>query len=423
MKIVVLGAGVIGVTTAYILAKKGHDVTLIDRNENVAAECSFANGGQLSYSHVEPWAHPSVLPKIPKWLIDRNSPLVFRPTLDVKTWAFAFAFLRNCTQIKSDATTKIMMPLALYSRSVLQEIITETNIDFSYQNNGIIHIFSDQKSLEQNMVQANLQQELGCHFELLKDKDACIAKEPALAYCPSDIKSGIYFPLDASGDANKFTSELLKICQRLGVKTYLNHNIEKLNIHKNTIKSVICDKGEFSGDKFILSLGAYSGQLLKSCGINLPIYPLKGYSLSIDIKDDKFTPKFSLTDQKYKIVCSNFGKIIRVAGTAEFGGFNHNIDEKRIASLKLMTKKLLSTNIGDIDNAKPWACLRPSTPDGAPLLGSIKKFDNLLLNTGHGTLGWTLAAGSAYAIASYIDGKELPFNFADFSVSRYNNNI
>jgi D-amino-acid dehydrogenase len=404
MKILVLGSGIIGVTTAYQLAKSGHEVSVIERNSQSAAECSFANGGQLSYAHVEPWASPALLPKIPKWLVQKNSPLVFNPSADMRMWAWAMKFLACCNSSQAEVSTRKMMLLSLYSKQVFAEIESETGIQYSKISKGTLHTFKDEKLLNANIRQAKFQKELGCDYEVLTSRAACEEKEPALKYSPTNIIGGLYFPCDETGDVREFAVNLAKISADKGVKFHYGTSVVEILTNGDKITGVKTDKGLFTADKYVVCMGAASPLLFNKIGVKMPIYPMKGYSISIDIKNSDKAPTLGITDQSNKIVFSRLGNIMRVAGTAEFAGYNDSIKKSRIDTLKRMTKESFP-DAGDIDHANEWACLRPSTPDGCPLIGGTK-YGNLFLNTGHGTLGWTLSCGSAKLIAHVIDGKK-----------------
>jgi len=417
MKTVVLGAGITGVITAYYLHRSGHDVTVIDRCDKSAAECSFANGGQLSYSHIEPWASPSSLRKIPTWLFKKNSPLVFRPQADINMWIWSLRFLSCCRRSKVEESSRNMMRLSLYSKKCMEQIDSDLKLEYHQANKGIIHTFANRKNLEANLRQAEFQKELGCDFRLLENRKECEEIEPALKYSPTQIVGGIFFPMDASGSANIFAVKMSEYLQNNGVKFEYNTNIEGFTKKNGEIISVKTDKGEFSADSYVVSMGAYSKALLKKISINVPIYPLKGYSVSIKVKDERKAPIGSITNQSDKIVFSRLGDIIRVAGTAEIAGYDNKIRKSRIKTIKKMVKKYLP-ECGDIDSAEPWACLRPSTPDGSPIIGKTK-YNNVYLNTGHGTLGWTLAAGSALAICDIINNNEPEISLAGLNLERF----
>lgn len=417
MKIIILGSGIIGITTAYNLAANGHEVEVIDRMPEPAMGCSFANGGQLSYSHAEPWASPAILAQIPKWLMDKNSPLKIVLQKDPDMWKWFWQFLLSCRTRKTKYNSQNIMRLSLYSKRCLARLEQETDITYSQSKNGILHHFQDEKLMQLNIAQAKFQKALGCDFEILEGRKACTEKEPALRYCPQEIIGGIYFPLDQSGDANEFARNLSAICKEKGVNFHYNTKIKKLAKYGAHIQHVETDKGIFTADAYVVALGSSSPAFLGQIGINIPVYPMKGYSLSIPITNPDAAPEMGITDQRNRIVFSRFGNILRVAGTAEFSGHNDNIEQKRIATLRKMAKQNFPA-CGDIDSAKPWAGLRPATPDGSPVIGR-SPFDNLFLNTGHGTLGWTLSCGSAKIISDMIDGKKPEITLGGLTIDRF----
>ncbi len=417
MKVIVLGAGIIGVTTAYYLNKLGYEVTVIERKNVSAAECSFANGGQLSYSHAEPWASPAALRKIPKWLISAHSPLVFRPSADINMWKWALSFLGRCTDKKKEEATEDTLRLALYSRECFADIMKDTGIEFSYLNHGTVHTFRHEEALAANIAQAEFQKQLGCDYEILHTRADCEKKEPALKYSPTKIIGGIFFPLDATGDVNQFSINLTDYLINKGVKFVYGQTVKEIIKDGDRITGIVTDKSRYDADNFVMSLGASSPVLLRKIGINVPIYPMKGYSLSIAIKDMEKTPLAGITDQYNKIVYSRLGNILRVAGTAEFAGYDDSVNKERLATLKKMVYELFP-HAGDVENAKEWSCLRPSTPEGTPILGKTG-YNNFYLNTGHGTLGWTLSAGSANIVADIISSKEPEIDLKGLTMEKY----
>lgn len=419
MKIVVLGAGIAGETTAFFLAERGHEVTVIDRQSEAAAECSFANGGQLSYSHAEPWATPSLLKKIPKWLLSKDSPLIFHPKPDIHLAKWLSAFMGNCRQSKVDETTRNVLRLALYSREKIKRVTERTKLDFCYMQTGTLHYFNNEQSLENNIKHAAFLNELGCPSEVL-NRAECLEKEPALKNSPAPLAGGVFYPLDESGDVHEFTLRLAEASQKVASNIdYRYHTtVEKIHVEQGNITSIQTDKGEFKADAFVLAFGAYSSFFLRSLKLPAPIYPMKGYSLSIPLKGGEAAPSMSLTDQGNKIVYTRLCDKVRVAGTAEFAGYNHDIRPSRIATLKRMVLKSFPQLEANILEATEWACLRPSTPDGAPLLGKTP-IENLYLNTGHGTLGWTLGVGSARIVADQIEGKTPEIDLTGLTMERY----
>lgn len=415
MKILILGSGVLGVTTAYELGKRGFDVTVIDRGNACASETSFANGGQLSYSHAEPWASPYLLPKLPRWLIRSDSPLVFHPRADKEMIRWGLSFLRNCTTFRAEINTINILRLGLYSKECMATIRRDEGIDFNYSDRGILHIYSSQDEFDHSKRQLEFQAKFGGDERILS-RDEVLKLEPALAHSPRPIIGGVHAHHDESGDVHSFSIQLAARAQeRFGVK--FRHNISVTGLVKegNKIVAVNTDNGEIQADVFVMALGSYSPIYLSKIGINVPIYPMKGYSITVDANE--FCPNISLTDGKYKIVYSRLGNRLRVAGTAEFAGYDTSINEKRIAPIVRAAKDLLPMAGWDHEIGK-WACLRPSTPDGPPVIGRTPCY-NLFLNTGHGTLGWTQAAGSARLLADIMERKTPEILLHGLTLERY----
>lgn len=406
MQITILGAGVLGVTTAYMLEQRGYSVTVIDRRPTSAMETSFANGGQLSYSHAEPWANPSVLPKIAKWAFQENSPLVLSwKSFNPEMIAWGMRFLGECLPMNVRKNTLDTLKLALYSRQVMAEIRTQTSIEFDFLQNGILHFFTDEKLFAGAVAQAKFQAKYGCEYTILSPRE-CLEKEPSLARLEKELIGGIFHAQDESGDIHRFTQGLA--AQLRNTKFIYNTEVQSLVKENDKIIAVQTNDGVMSADAFVVALGSYSPKILNPLGIKTHIYPMKGYSVSVPI-NGKRAPHVSVTDQGSKIVYSRLGNILRAAGTAEFAGHDDSITEKRIAHMKAEMQRVFG-DCGDFDQATDWACLRPQTPAGTPTLGKTP-YKNLFLNTGHGTLGWTLAAGSAKVVADIIDGKTPAVSF------------
>lgn len=402
MHILIAGAGVIGVTTAYELYKKGHEVSIIDRNFEVASEASFANGGQLSFSHAEPWANMNLLKSLPSLLLQKNSPILFSKFFDKDLYKWCLGFINQCRAAKSKQNNIKMLEMALYSRQVLQELDEELNIEYARNDDGIIHFYNNNRKFDQALKNAEFQKQYGCDYKPLASRKEIEDIEPAFTNSASKIVGGLYFPIDGAGHVNKFVTSLAKYLQSTGkVNFILNSNIKQFNTSKNKISSIATNEGELKADKYIVCLGADSPLITKKLGIKLPIYPMKGYSISVDIKNPDNAPLKGVTDQCNKIVYSRLGNILRVAGTAEFAGYNKNIRKQRIELLKKIAKNLFP-DAGDYENTSDWACLRPQTPSGMPIIAKSDKFDNLLFNTGHGTLGWTNSFASAKMVSELI---------------------
>ncbi len=414
MKICILGAGVLGVTSAYELAKRGHEVTVIERQSEPARECSFANGGQLSYSHAEPWANPHVFPKLFKWAFQDDAPLVLRPTADPHMLRWGMLFLLNCLPAKARANCETMLRLGLYSKQKMAELRADTKVEFSFLGNGTLHVFDDQKSFDGAKRHAEFQSKLGCD-EVAMTPAQCFEKEPTLANTTKKLVGGMYAPIDESGDIHFFTVNLAKHCaEKYGVKFLYNQKIVRLHKTDNRITHVEVEgqtKDYMSGfDAYVMAMGSHSAPQLRKVGLYVPIYPMKGYSISFNASEH--CPKVSITDDAAKQVYTLLGKRMRVAGTAEFAGYNEDVRKVRIDPLKRGMAQLFPK--APLEELTEWACLRPSTPDGPPVIGKTP-IGNLFMNTGHGTLGWTQGAGSSRLLADVIDGKptEIPLSGLD----------
>ncbi len=421
MKILVLGSGVIGVTTAYILATRGYTVEVIDRAPTSAAEGSNANGGQLSYSHAEPWANPAIFGKICRWLFRQNAPLILHPRADIHMIKWGLKFLANCTQNSANINTVTMLRLGLYSKKKLEQLISATAIDFEHSHEGILHLFFNYKTFEQAKKQLQFQETLGCKQQLLT-ADECLQKEPTLEYSRCDIIGGIYAHMDESGDARIFTQKLAKICKNdFAVKFHYGTNILRLNKQSDKITSITTNCGELHADNYIVAMGAHSYNPLHEVGIKIPIYPIKGYSVTTAA--NMYAPRTSITDQENKLVYSRLGDNLRIAGKVEFAGYNDNINKKHIqhiikSSSALFPKLFTDDLVDNSNNMECWACLRPCTPDGPPVIGTTP-IKNLYINTGHGALGWTQAAGSAFLLADIIEGKPTEISLDGITMDRY----
>jgi D-amino-acid dehydrogenase len=403
MRIIVLGAGVIGVTTAYFLAKEGHEVVVIERKPKSAMETSFANGGQLSYSHAEPWSHPSVWTKLPFWLIQKDSPFSLSDPFSPSMWCWSLEFMANCFPGKNREHTAHVLRLALYSKQCFREILKETEVSFNYQKKGILHIFRHHEPLRAAIQEAEYKKKLGCDYEVLTTEE-CVAKEPAFAgKSAQGIKGALFFPGDKTGDIHDFTEQLAGIDSGAGVTFHYNTDIIKFEKKGDKITALHTSKGIMTADAYVVALGSYSPLLLTTVGIRVPIYPLKGYSISIPTQGYTGAPTIGITDQSKKIVYSRLGDMLRVAGTAELAGYNTDIRHDRIDSMVHATKELFP-ECGDFSQLTSWACLRSSTPDGMPILGETK-IRNLYLNTGQGSLGWTLSCGSSKVVTDIICGR------------------
>jgi len=415
MKIIVLGSGLLGVTAAYELGRRGHEVTVIDRQAESGAETSYANGGQLSYSHAEPWANPSVLPKILPWMFRADAPLVLKPRADWQMIKWGLKFLRNCTVTRANAACVNTLRLGLYSKLQMEIIREETGIAFDFSDKGILHIYSGDEDFDTARRHNELQAKFGGEERVLTAEE-CFALEPALMSTSRSIVGGIHAFKDESGDAYTFCNELAKVAaERHGVKFQYGVGIERLLAENSKVVAVKTDQGDVTADAYVMAMGSYSPIYLRTIGISLPIYPMKGYSITLEA--NQACPDISITDGTHKIVYSRLGSRLRVAGTAEFAGYNTDIRQHRIAPI-VKAASVLFPGADWNQEIKTWACLRPSTPDGPPIIG-YTPYSNLFLNTGHGTLGWTQAAGSCAILADSIEGITPEIMLHGLTMERY----
>ena len=414
MRVLILGAGVVGVTAAWYLAQDGHEVTVVDRHPGPALETSFANGGQISASYAEPWANPDAPLKIIKWLGQEDAPLLFRLRLDPRQWRWGLQFLIECLPSRTRRNTIQCLNLALYSRDCLQELRAQTGIEYDHLERGILSFYTDPAEFAQGVAAAALMRQFGCDRDV-KSVDECLALEPALAACRDKLAGGIFTQSDESGDAQRFTQELARMAQARGVKFRWNMAVESLMAEGDAVTGVRCVNEEhrkeiLSADGYVMALGSYSPFLLKPLDVPCLIYPAKGYSATIAIAGHAGAPTVSLTDLAWKIVFTRLGDRLRVAGTAELSGYNKDLNLVRCEALVKRTFDLFP-DAGDRESPQFWTGLRPATPSNVPLLGRTR-FRNLFLDTGHGTLGWTMACGSGRALADMMGGRKPGVDFA-----------
>jgi len=409
MKVLVLGAGVIGVTTAWFLNKSGHEVTVVDRRAAPGMETSFANGGQISVSHAEPWANPSAPLKVLKWLAREDAPLLFRLRPDLRQWLWGLSFLRECTAARTRHNIRQIVTLGLYSRATLQALRAETGLEYDHLTRGILHFYTSQAELDAAIAPACLMREHGCDIEMLSPEQ-CIAVEPALGHARAMLKGGSMTASDESGDAHRFTQGLARLAAARGVKFLHGRNVIGLARAGGRIAGVRLDDETLEADAYVVSLGAYSPLLTRTVGIELNIYPAKGYSATVPVADAAKAYSVSLTDDEYKLVFSRLGDRLRIAGTAELNGYDTGLNHVRCRALLRRTQALFP-GAGDASRAQFWTGLRPATPSNVPYVGATR-YPNLYLNTGHGTLGWTHACGSGRALADLVSGRVPEIDFA-----------
>ncbi len=409
MKIAVLGAGVVGVTSAWYLARAGHEVTVVDRQDAAAMETTFANGGQISTSHAEPWANPGTPKQVLKWLGREDSPMLFRLRADPHQWAWGLAFLRECLPARTRANAAQIAAINRYSRAQLLALRAETGIRYEQQTGGILRIYEGREALDEAVAAASLERLHGVDLRVLTAA-ACVELEPALAARTGRIAGGVHAPGDESGDAHMFTQDLARLCAARGVRFRYGGSIRRIETTGGRVSSVRLENGEaIEADTYVMALGSYSPLLLRPIGISIPVYPLKGYSITIALAEGDVAPHISLSDVGHKLVMSRLGDRLRVAGTAELTGYNTDINEVRCRAIVRRTFELFP-RAGRPEAAQFWAGLRPATPGGVPCIGRTR-YPNLMLNTGHGTLGWTMACGSGAAIADIVSGKKPDLDF------------
>jgi D-amino-acid dehydrogenase len=414
MKVIVLGAGLLGVTSAYFLRQQGHDVTVIDRQASAAAETSFANGGQISVSHAEPWANPGAPLKLLKWLGQEDAPLLFRLRADMRQWLWGLQFLRECTPARTRHNIGQIVRLGTYSRDSLQQLRRDIGISYHERTQGILHFYTSAKEFEAAEGPAAQMRELGCDRQVIS-ADEAVRIEPALRHVRAQLAGATFTSEDESGDANLFARELVKRCEADGVQFLMSHTITALREAGGRIDHVEATDAEgrfrkLSADAYVMAMGSFSPLLAQPLGIELPIYPAKGYSVTMPVKDAAMAHQVSLTDDEYKLVFSRLGDRLRIAGTAELNGYDRDLNRVRCEAIVRRVEQLFP-GAGDTAQAQFWTGLRPATPSNVPIIGR-SKVPNLFLNTGHGTLGWTHSCGSGKSIARIVSGLQPEVDFA-----------
>ena len=416
MKVTILGSGVIGVTSAYYLAKAGHDVTVLDRQTGPGLETSFANAGEISPGYASPWAAPGIPQKAIKWLLMRHAPLIIRPRPDAAMVEWVLRMLMNCTAARYKVNKSRMVRLAEYSRDKLIDLRAQTGIQYDERMQGTLQLFRTQKQLDGIGKDVDVLRRGNVPFEVL-DVAGCVSAEPALDAVKALLVGGLRLPNDETGDCYKFTVALAALAEQLGVKFRYGVGINKLNVAGDRIESIDTSAGNIRADMVVAALGSYTPPLLKPLGLKVPVYPVKGYSLTIPIVDATRAPVSTVMDETYKIAITRLGDRIRVGGMAEISGFSKDLPPPRRLTLEQSVSDLFGGS-GDLKAAKFWSGLRPMTPDGTPILGRTR-VANLFLNTGHGTLGWTMSCGSAAVLADLVGGKKPEIAADDLSLGRY----
>ncbi|WP_182336042.1 D-amino acid dehydrogenase [Stenotrophomonas acidaminiphila] len=416
MRVLILGSGVIGTTSAWYLRQAGHEVTVVDRQPGPALETSFANAGQLSFGYTSPWAAPGVPLKAVKWLFQEHAPLAIRPTADMAQYRWLWQMLRNCTAGRYAINKARMVRMSDYSRDCINELRAATGIDYEGRQLGTTQLFRTQQQLDAAAQDIEVLRQYGVPYEVL-DRQGIVRVEPALAGKADTLVGALRLPEDQTGDCQLFTRKLAALAAAAGVEFRFDQDVAGLQRDGDRITGVRIGGRLETADHYVVALGSYSPQLLAPLGMRLPVYPLKGYSLTLPITDAAMAPTSTILDESYKVAVTRFEDRIRVGGMAEVAGFDLSLDPRRRATLEKVVRDLYPHG-GDLSRAEFWTGLRPATPDGTPVVGATP-YRNLFLNTGHGTLGWTMAAGSGRYLADLMDGRTPQISSEGLDIFRY----
>ncbi|WP_323921726.1 D-amino acid dehydrogenase [Aeromonas caviae] len=416
MDIVVLGGGVVGVTSAWYLAKAGHKVTLLERRDGVALETSHANAGQISPGYASPWAAPGIPLKAAKWLLQKHAPFTVRPTSDPFQLRWMLKMFANCTPAAYAVNKGRMVRLAEYSRDCMKQLRGELALDYEGRQLGTLQLFRSQAQRDASQRDIAVLEEYGVPYQSL-NADGCEAVEPALARVRGKVVGGLRLPGDETGDCFRFTQALADEARKLGVNFVFNCAIDEVELAKGRAVAVRAGEQRFKADAIVCALGSYGTGFLRPLGIELPVYPVKGYSLTLPMTDAEGAPRSTVLDETYKVAITRFDERIRVGGMAELSGFNLALNPRRHDTLAMVVRDLFPQG-GDLEQATFWTGLRPMTPDGTPLVGP-SPIPGLWLNTGHGTLGWTMAAGSGQLLSDLISGNPPDISDEGLTLARY----
>ncbi len=416
MRVLILGSGVIGTTSAWYLRQAGHEVTVVDRQPGPALETSFANAGQLSFGYTSPWAAPGVPLKAIKWLFQEHAPLAIRPTADMAQYRWLWQMLRNCTAGRYAINKARMVRMSDYSRDCINELRAATGIDYEGRQLGTTQLFRTQQQLDAAAQDIEVLRQYGVPYEVL-DRQGIVRVEPALAGKADTLVGALRLPEDQTGDCQLFTRRLAALAAAAGVEFRFDQDVTGLERDGDRITGVRIGGRLETADQYVVALGSYSPPLLAPLGMRLPVYPLKGYSLTLPITDAAMAPTSTILDESYKVAVTRFADRIRVGGMAEVAGFDLSLDPRRRATLEKVVGDLYPQG-GDLSRAEFWTGLRPATPDGTPVVGATP-YRNLFLNTGHGTLGWTMAAGSGRYLADLMDGRKPQISSEGLDIFRY----
>ncbi|HET9645093.1 MAG TPA: D-amino acid dehydrogenase [Burkholderiaceae bacterium] len=416
MHVMVLGSGVIGTSVAYYLTRCGHEVTVLDRQSGPALETSYANAGEVSPGYSAPWAGPGVPIKAIKWLLMRHRPLVIKPTLDPQMWRWCLQMLANCNDAAYRVNKSRMVRLAEYSRDCLRALREDTGIRYDERMQGTLQLFRTQKQLDATAKDIEILQEYGVPFELL-DRDGFVRAEPGLAPTQHKFVGALRLPGDETGDCFKFTQDLARMAEGLGARFRFGVGIQGLQCSGERISGVCTDSGVLQADAYVVALGSHSTAMLAPLGMRIPVYPVKGYSITLPVSEAAFAPQSTIMDETHKVAVTRLGERIRVGGTAQLSGFDLGLSDARRRTLEFVVGDLFPRG-GDMSRVEFWTGLRPMTPDGTPIVGGTS-LRNLYLSTGHGTLGWTMAAGTGRVMADLISGREPEISLDGLGIDRY----
>ena len=416
MKITILGSGVIGTTAAYYLARAGHDVTVLERQPGPGLETSYANAGEVSPGYSAPWAGPGVPVKAIKWLLMHHRPLVIKPMLDLAMWRWGAQMLRNCTAARYALNKGRMVRLAEYSRDCLKQLRADTGIRYEERALGTLQLFRTQKQLDGTGKDIEVLREYGVPYQLL-DRAGTLQFEPALADVADKFVGGLRLPCDETGDCFLFTQRIAELAQGAGVQFRFGTNISRIVAGAGGVAAIETDRGSVSAERYLVALGSYSTRLLAPIGIRVPVYPVKGFSITVPIDDPAKAPESTIMDETHKVAVTRLGDRVRVGGTAQLSGFDLELNERRRRTLEFVVTDLFP-QAGDARKAEFWTGLRPMTPDGTPIVGPTP-IRNLWIATGHGTLGWTMAAGTGRLLADWMSGRPTEIDVEGLTVARY----
>ena len=417
MKVLVLGSGVVGVTSAWYLNKAGHEVTVIDREEGPALETSFANAGQVSFGYTTPWAQPGLTLKALKMMRQANPPLIIHPTFSLDQMKWLFAMFINCNENRYKKNKALMVRVSDYAAKCLHDLRKETSIHYDERMKGTIQLFRDSHQLEAANKDVEVLKADGIAYKML-DSAGCVAAEPGLAPLKDKIVGGLQTPEDETGDCQMFTTKLAKLAAEKGVEFSYNTIINKLDVEGGKITGVETSRGLMHADAYLVSMGSFTPFLIRNLGLHAPIYPVKGYSITVPITDEAKAPVSTVIDDIYKVAVTRLGNRIRVGGMAEVSGYEIKLSEPRLKTLQEALEMMFPGSYDKAFKPELWSGLRPVTPDSVPIIGKTK-YENLFINSGHGTLGWTMSTGSGHLIADIISGNKPEIDPTGLDISRY----